>query len=274
MSLVNEALKRAEQDKRRHLAGMETPPPRTDAPKAPKPQRPTGMIIAAVLIAGAAGVSAYAFLRSDDGAPRQAAADADAPRHASRAEQARRAINQRLQEAKRRAARAVAEAQPDTPPPPAVPNRRPAQTEPLNLPEPDWSELPDLPADAFSPSAEDAGHTPRPSDNDSVTDEPDGQPNSETASDATESKTSGRNTDEPAATQRPSEPPDVPDADSGPDISQFTVNAILVGSSGPTAMVNGRMVRCGETIDGARVVEITRNRVTLEIAGRRHRLGM
>ena len=43
----------------------------------------------------------------------------------------------------------------------------------------------------------------------------------------------------------------------------------MVGPRGGTAIINGQSVHVGETIAGAKVLEITRREVVVEIAGQR-----
>lgn len=47
-------------------------------------------------------------------------------------------------------------------------------------------------------------------------------------------------------------------------ISTCTVTAIRIGGSANTAIVNGQLLRVGDQFNGARVVSITVDRVTLE----------
>ncbi|MFP3938533.1 MAG: hypothetical protein ACLFVW_09355, partial [Phycisphaerae bacterium] len=74
MSLVNEALKRAEQDKRRHLAGMQSPLPQAAPPETPRRRRGLLVTFAALLVAGGAGFGAYALLGEPAGGPTHATA--------------------------------------------------------------------------------------------------------------------------------------------------------------------------------------------------------
>jgi len=58
------------------------------------------------------------------------------------------------------------------------------------------------------------------------------------------------------------------------DVSQYKVTGIMSGPSGSTAIINGQLYTAGQKIGQARVVKITRYSVVLEIGGRRVTVGM
>ena len=58
------------------------------------------------------------------------------------------------------------------------------------------------------------------------------------------------------------------------DPSACTITGVLAGPDGGTAIINGRFVRIGQTVDGAKLIRITPNGVELEANGRRYSLGM
>ena len=58
------------------------------------------------------------------------------------------------------------------------------------------------------------------------------------------------------------------------DLSKFKVSSILMGPKGGSAVINGRFVREGSTIEGAKIIAITPHAVDLEISGKRFTLSM
>ncbi len=71
----------------------------------------------------------------------------------------------------------------------------------------------------------------------------------------------------PAAPKKPAPLPPV-------DTSAFTISSIMTGPGGGLAIINGRPVREGETVAGAKVIRISGRAVELEIDGRRATVGM
>ena len=66
-----------------------------------------------------------------------------------------------------------------------------------------------------------------------------------------------------------------PEAKGPPPIpSEFKVNSIMVGPNGSMAIINGRVVRTGDKIGEATIVDITRYAVTLDVSGHKLSLGM
>lgn len=54
-----------------------------------------------------------------------------------------------------------------------------------------------------------------------------------------------------------------------PKLPELKLTGVLVGPGGGTAIINGRFLMVGNTIEGARIVKITKYVVTLEVHGRR-----
>jgi type II secretory pathway component PulC len=52
-----------------------------------------------------------------------------------------------------------------------------------------------------------------------------------------------------------------------PTVTGWNLGGILYDDNSPAAIINSRIVRIGESIDGARVMHINKNRVTLEKDG-------
>ena len=71
----------------------------------------------------------------------------------------------------------------------------------------------------------------------------------------------------PDAETRPSPPPPV-------DTSHLKVSSIVCGPQGGTAIINGRPVRVGDTVGGAKIITITPRSVVVEIDGRRVTLAL
>jgi len=77
-----------------------------------------------------------------------------------------------------------------------------------------------------------------------------------------------------AAEEAPAPAPQRPASVAPPSLSEFKVSGIMVGASGALAIINGKPVKIGEAIGRATVVEITPSVVTLDISGHRFSLGM
>jgi hypothetical protein len=54
------------------------------------------------------------------------------------------------------------------------------------------------------------------------------------------------------------------------DPSRYKLGGVVLGEEGETAILNGRLVQVGDTVDGAKVVKIAAKAVHLEIAGQVH----
>jgi hypothetical protein len=59
-----------------------------------------------------------------------------------------------------------------------------------------------------------------------------------------------------------------------PNTSDYKVSGIMVGLDGPMAIINGRPVRTGEKLGRATVVQITPYTVVLDVSGHRFSVGM
>jgi len=59
-----------------------------------------------------------------------------------------------------------------------------------------------------------------------------------------------------------------------PSTPKLKLSGILRGLDGSTAIINGRFLKVGDQIDGAKVVKISKYTVTLELAGREVTVGM
>lgn len=58
------------------------------------------------------------------------------------------------------------------------------------------------------------------------------------------------------------------------DPSSYKLSGILTGADGGTAIVNGRFLKVGQTVNGAKVVKITSHAVHLEVSGQVITIGM
>jgi hypothetical protein len=81
-----------------------------------------------------------------------------------------------------------------------------------------------------------------------------------------------RSTMEPSAP--PKEEPPQPVAPVYGSRPTFKVNAIMSGPDGGAALINGRMVNVGQTIDGARLVSVSPNAVQLLVGDRQMTVGL
>ncbi len=91
-------------------------------------------------------------------------------------------------------------------------------------------------------------------------------------------KTASPKKDPPASSAPKAKPPTAekkPAAAAPPvDTSHLKVSSIMFGPRGGTAIINGRPVGVGETVGGAKVIKISRRTVEVEIDGRRATLRM
>ena len=256
MSLINEALKRAEEEK------LAKSPSTGDAdllPSAPRRRRLalSRALTLRLLLAGlllSAGFAAYRVwaTRSANVPSKAAAADPMPPAAPQVAAASPAAENAGTHQAVTEAtAAARSRALTERPVPPAAaesPTTRPSTEQP----EPEESD----PSEAQLAAAESAaGPTTRPTT----------QPNATAISKAAKATT------QPAA---PKAEPETKVTTRPPPPSDFKVNGIVLGPEGPTAIVNGRPVRAGEKIGRATVVKITAYAVTLDISGHRFNVGM
>ena len=93
-----------------------------------------------------------------------------------------------------------------------------------------------------------------------------------------EAKTASARKDPPASSAPKAKPQTAekkpPPAATPVDTSHLKVSSIMFGPRGGTAIINGRPVGVGETIGGAKVIKISRRIVEVEIDGRRATLRM
>jgi len=59
-----------------------------------------------------------------------------------------------------------------------------------------------------------------------------------------------------------------------PESDNFRLGGIMLGDGSPTAIINQKIVRPGDVIDGAKVIKINKNSVTLEIKGETKQLSL
>jgi MSHA biogenesis protein MshK len=71
---------------------------------------------------------------------------------------------------------------------------------------------------------------------------------------------------EPKPATRPSPPPP-PAAPAENELAKFKVSSVVVSGKVATAIINGRVVGVGDTIDGAKILAITRHSIDMEING-------
>ena len=78
----------------------------------------------------------------------------------------------------------------------------------------------------------------------------------------------------PASAPAPAEPPKPPKAEPPEptpvyiDTSQFRLSGIICGPDENVAIINGHPTRAGQTVLGAKVIRIERDRVEMLLAGR------
>jgi len=243
MSLINEALKRAEAEKTQHLADVPPLPPLVAVsharPRGETRRWPTVQVglLAAALIAGS--IAGYVLLKSYvAGVPQEAAA---APVQVASLTPSPTAVAS----VPRPASPGRAEA-PATAPTPAAhikesagPDRAQALRDAFAARAEDALEIQRLAVLSADASARHAAPAPVP------TAAPPSQP-------------------APAA--KPAEPED--------DAARFKVSSIMVGPRAATAIINGRVVGVGDYLGQAKVLKITPRAVDLEVSGRRVQVGM
>jgi len=69
----------------------------------------------------------------------------------------------------------------------------------------------------------------------------------------------------PKAAAQPAAPSPPPPLDE----SKFKLSGVMMGPGGATAIINGQSVTQGETVDGAKVIRVSQHSVDLEVNGRR-----
>jgi hypothetical protein len=79
---------------------------------------------------------------------------------------------------------------------------------------------------------------------------------------------------EPKPEAQPSAPPPAPAAPAEDELAKFKVSSVVVSGKVATAIINGRVVGVGDTVDGAKILAITRHSIDLEINGHQATLRM
>jgi len=298
MSLVNEALKRTEEERRQRLAGV-TPPGPPGADYGPPPQRGVrhlllwagaALAISTVAAYGIWWVTGWGTQEATAGASHPTRQTAAAPATVSRAE-AHVSPPAQPQDAPQDQGGAT----PEAPSTGAVATAEPTRAAPAG---PDPQIDPDLvkqiaksviaqmappPAAGRHPKAE--GKTdPAPGAGDSTAPEPSEPPTAPTVVDPTAvAPGAGAQTGKPAVApgkaQQPTEPKPKPPpqpAEKKPappvlplDTSHLKISSIVSGPQGGTAIINGRPVQVGDTVGNAKIIAITPRMVEVEIDGRR-----
>jgi len=252
MSLVNEALKRTEEEKLQRLAGVTPPgPPGADYGSPPRPGlRRLLITVCAVLVVGT--LAAYGVMWVAGRVTREATAGVNdlmkqsaASLEQGLASAAPAALEARHQEAQPAQGPATQEppagtAAPSNPTNGATAPREGPQIDPEVVKQIAQSLMLQMgfPAATETPSKDDVDAPPA-------------------ALEAPETKAAP-----PQAEAKPARPPPV-------DTSRFKVSSIVSGPQGGTAIINGRPVRVGDTVGGAKVIKITPRSVEVEIDGRR-----
>jgi len=281
MSLVNEALKRTEEEKRQRLAGATPPgPPGADYGSRPRPWlRRLLITVCAVLAVGT--LAAYGVLWVAGRVTQEATAAANGLMNQSTAslERGLAAAAPAAPDARRQEAQPAQG--PATQEPPASGAAPPRPTDRPTAPGAGPRVDPDvvkqiaqslmlqmgLPAAAETPSKD--AVEPPPVGGEAVAPEPSGP---RTVAKVVEPTPAPPEMPEPKAAPpqaeaKPARPPPV-------DTSRFKVSSIVSGPQGGTAIINGRPVRVGDTVGGAKVIKITPRSVEVEIDGRRATLAL
>lgn len=287
MSLINDALKRAETDKLEKLSaadktgdppaengtvfGTEVRSPEPSEPGPPDQTPPTvssgrlrrgpspRVLLAVVLMLAAAGLAAYTFwMPKSSTTPKKATAGTGRPkvtrtRPAPKTSKPKAAVTGRPRgEATRPRSRSGNRG-------PAVRGDEPPATH---------SALKAALAGARSVLSKIRLVAPHTGGKDPTTSPADTE---ETKGPATRPRTGGKTAGPPAARVVPARPAAPRPAI---EVSQYKVTGIMFGPSGSTAIINGQLYTAGQKIGQARIVEITRYSVVLEIGGRRVTIGI
>jgi hypothetical protein len=243
MSLINEALKRAEAEKTQHLAEVPPPPPLVPVRRArqagetrPWPAVQVGLLGAA-LVAGS--IAGYVLLKSYVGGMPQEAAAAPVQVASLTPPPIAAAGVPRVAAATRAEAPTPASA----PAAPAKESAGPDRAQALR--------------DAFAARSEDVLEIQRLA-----------VLSADVAArhDAPAPVPAAAPPPQPAPAARPAEPED--------DAAKFKVSSIMVGPRAATAVINGRVVGVGDYLGQAKVLKITPRAVDLEISGRKVQVGM
>ncbi|HUU91518.1 MAG TPA: hypothetical protein VM238_09930 [Phycisphaerae bacterium] len=279
MSLVNEALKRTEEEKRQRLAGA-TPPGPPGADYGSPPRAWLGrllIIVCAVLAVGtlvaygvlwvAGQVTQEATAGVNDLTEQSAASLEQGP-----AEAAPAALESPRQEAQPAPGPATQEppagsAAPSNPTNGATAPREGPQIDPDVVKQIAQSLMSQMrqAAAAETPAKDDV--EPPPVGGEAVAPEPSGPQTVLKVGEPT-----------PAAPEPKAAPPQAqakPEPSPPPvDTSRFKVSSIVSGPHGGTAIINGRPVRVGDTVAGAKIIKIAPRSVEVEIDGRRATLAL
>ncbi len=290
MSLVNEALKRADEEKGQRVAGVTPPgPPTADEPPRRWLRR---LLVALCLVALVAGTAAYGiwwaagrFLTQataavDDLKQQSAAAFATSPAPAL---PVATTVPHQAEPPDRTPALRDAQPHDARPPDPAAkggadrspaddtstqpPHDGPATMVKAAKPAPAVPETPPAPD---TPPADAGAQAKAPAPNH-------GTPEEKAPALGTPKVAGGK---KPGPSVRPPQPTP-PDAETRPspspppvDTSHLKVTSIVCGPQGGTAIINGRPVRVGDTVGGAKIITITPRSVEVEIDGRRVTLAL
>ena len=268
MSLINEALKRAEVDKVRNASpyfdnltvltpGEDDVPPPPRPVTDPPPRRrvsPMGLLGGALVLVGLAGTGLVWYRWPVDGPPKRAAAaqPPEAPAGTSRPETfsatpapvperpgpATRDAQVRQAFAKTMAKLQALDATVDLP------------AEPGQAPAPTSRPVAAMPAPARGPTTKPA---PAP-----------------TSAPAQAAKPTSAPSEPPKPTPAPRPKPTPRPVDA----SRFRLNAIVRGPDGNAALINGNLLHEGQTVLGATIVKIGRYHVELDLSGRRFTIRM
>ena len=263
MSLINEALRRAEADQRGESPAAPAIP-LVRPPGRPPGGFPRGLGLAAGLLLLIGGAAGWYLVKSGGSPARPQSAVADTSKARPSATQGRDALA-----------------------------TQPAATQPAGLTVASPAGAPSLPAEPVMPEGElpsDMWPLPEPEsplakslsaaqdDANSLASSA-GAPLSAAAAPAAPPAA----TTQPAAAVQPTAlaqqpvaapPSPAPAAATPPvDLKRYKLTGVLADCDGGTAIINGQVVRIGETVDDAKVVKITGRSVHVEIAGRTYVLG-
>ncbi|MFO8012037.1 MAG: hypothetical protein R6X20_01905 [Phycisphaerae bacterium] len=308
MSLINDALRRADMEQRQHDAGGDTPappalPPEETDPPAPKRRSPWTVLLGLALVI-LVGVVAYG-LWWGIGEVREKTGTA--------VETASAAVKQAVARGGKPAPAPKPSAA-STPPKTAAVAPETGDTEAADRPA-----APGAQAAAVPSATADAAHGPTPSEANPLDEAPldlrlsadavtadaaagtdageeqmaglfnrmlmmqqaasrtpaTGWQNAAAPGSATPAKGAGPSAEPPPATQDVLQPETPPPAPRPPvDTSTLKISSIMNGPDGGLAIINGRPVREGESVAGAKVVRIRNRTVEVEINGRRATVGL
>ncbi len=287
MSLVNEALRRADDEKRQRLAGVTPPgPPPAAEYRAPPPRRFRRLLILVCIVVSVAVAAAFGIRWVAGKVIQQATAAVN-----NLTEQGAAAV----------AAGATAELpaavtvqhQTDQPPQIAATGEpRPSGATPSNpgeaLPssgstlqiDPEVAKR--IASSLVPPKGAAAGPGAGPKDEGEGEPAPAAKPQTNKKKHPLPAKADAKAASakkDPPASPAPKPKPQTAEKKPPPaappvDTSHLKVSSIMLGPRGGTAIINGRPVGVGETVGGAKVIKITRRIVEVEINGRRATLRM